>query len=119
MTGSKQSYFYVLYCNDGTLYGGYTTELKRRLKEHNEGVGAKYTRIKSKRPVQMIYAEAYYTRSKATKAEAAFKKLGRKAKEAYLEKQGVAFPLADQSECLIVEMDKPMERFRCKDGGSC
>lgn len=119
MAQSKQSYFYVLFCKDGSLYGGYTTELDRRLKEHNDGIGAKYTRMKSKRPVNMIYAEAYYTRSGATKAEAAFKKLTRKAKEAYLEKQGVGFPLNEQKECLVVEMEKPLTRYSCKDGGAC
>lgn len=77
-------YFYVLLCNDQSFYGGYTTELARRLKEHNAGTGAKYTHPKSRRPVQMIHAERFATRSEATKAEAAFKKLPRKQKEHYL-----------------------------------
>ncbi len=77
-------YFYVLLCSDQSFYGGYTTELARRLKEHNAGTGAKYTHPKSRRPVQMIHAERFATRSEATKAEAAFKKLPRKQKEHYL-----------------------------------
>ncbi|MGO3609088.1 MAG: GIY-YIG nuclease family protein [Enterococcus sp.] len=77
-------YFYVLLCSDQSFYGGYTTELARRLKEHNAGTGAKYTHPKSRRPVQMIHAERFATRSEATKAEAAFKRLSRKQKEYYL-----------------------------------
>lgn len=95
------SYFYVLHCNDGTLYGGYTTELGRREKEHNEGIGAKYTKPSKRRPVQMIYAEAFATRSEATKAEYAFKKQTRKAKERYLKQQGVVFPLRLHAGCVI------------------
>lgn len=77
-------YFYVLSCRDQTFYGGYTTDLIRREKEHNQGIGAKYTRPASRRPLQMIHAEAFSSRSEATKAEAAFKKLRRKDKEQYL-----------------------------------
>ena len=45
---ASNHYFYVLLCHDNTFYGGYTTDLARRLKEHNDGVGAKYTRLKKK-----------------------------------------------------------------------
>lgn len=86
-------YFYVLHCKDDTFYGGYTTDLARRLKEHNSGKGAKYTHPASRRPAQMIHAEVFTTRSEATKAEAAFKKLPRKQKLVYLEQvAGVATP---------------------------
>lgn len=95
------SYFYVLHCNDGTFYGGYTTELERREKEHNDGVGAKYTKPARRRPVRMIYAEAFRTRSGATKAEYAFKKQTRKEKERYLTQNGVSFPLKSQPACLV------------------
>lgn len=80
----NKHYFYVLLCNDQSFYGGYTTDPTRRLKEHNKGAGAKYTRIKSRLPVKMIHLEAFETRSQATKAEAAFKKNTRKQKEVYL-----------------------------------
>lgn len=80
-------YFYVLLCKDNTFYGGYTTDLIRRLHQHNQGVGAKYTHPASRRPLQMIHAESFATRSEATKAEAAFKKLVRKHKERYLTEQ--------------------------------
>lgn len=101
----KKSYFYVLYCKDGTLYGGYTTDIKRRLNEHNEGIGAKYTRPKRRRPARMLYAEAHSSRSLATKAEAAFKKLTRPVKERYLKENGVQFPLNKQKTCVVKEME--------------
>jgi len=99
MAGS--SYFYVLYCNDRSLYGGYTTDLDRRLKEHNSGTGAKYTRPQKRRPVKILYAEEYATRSEATKAEAAFKKLPRKEKDRFLKKQGVRFPFAKSTKRVV------------------
>ncbi|HLQ75613.1 MAG TPA: GIY-YIG nuclease family protein [Alloiococcus sp.] len=88
----QTSYFYVLYCRDNTLYGGYTTNIKRRLKQHNDGTGAKYTRMKSKRPVKMLYAEKYSSKSEAMKAEYAFKQLTRKQKERYLVNEDVVYP---------------------------
>lgn len=81
---ATESYFYVLLCSDHSFYGGYTTDPSRRLKEHNAGIGAKYTHPQSRRPVKMIHAERFATRSEATKAESAFKKLPRKQKEKYL-----------------------------------
>lgn len=82
----KQSlfYFYVLHCKDGTFYAGYTTDLNRRLEEHNAGIGAKYTRPARRRPLKMIHAESFKTKSLAMKAEYAFKQLSRKQKESHL-----------------------------------
>jgi putative endonuclease len=78
-------YFYVLKTADNTLYGGYTTDPARRLKEHNAGTGAKYTRLKKRRPVAMIHLEEFESKSEAMKAEYHFKHLGnRKKKEDYL-----------------------------------
>lgn len=81
---NKLFYFYVLECRDGTYYAGYTTDLEHRLKVHNEGKGAKYTRPKSRRPLVRIHEEVFKSRGEALKAEAAFKKLSRPQKEAYL-----------------------------------
>lgn len=78
----NKAYFYVLQCSDGSYYGGYTTEPARRLSEHNQGIGAKYTRHRI--PVQMIHLESFESKSEAMKAEAAFKKLTRPAKLRYL-----------------------------------
>ena len=69
---------YVLRCADDTLYTGITTDLVRRVYEHNQGKGAKYTRGRT--PVEIIYFECHDSRSSALKAEASFKKLSRKKK---------------------------------------
>ena len=90
-----------MHCNDGTFYGGYTTELKRREEEHNSGTGAKYTKPAKRRPLRMIYAEGFKTRSEATKAEYAFKQQTRKRKIQYLMQQGVEFPLSTDSACVV------------------
>ncbi len=84
----KSYYFYVLYCQDSSLYAGYTTDLSARLIHHNKGKGAKYTRVLSRRPVKIIYAEQWATKSLAMSAEARFKLLTRPQKEQYLSAHG-------------------------------
>ncbi|MEK5213965.1 GIY-YIG nuclease family protein [Psychrobacillus sp. FSL H8-0487] len=79
----KQHTFYVLECKDGSYYAGYTNDLAKRVKVHNEGKGAKYTR--AKRPVTCIYSELYETKQEAMQAEYAFKQLSRKQKITYME----------------------------------
>lgn len=69
------NYAYLLLCADGSLYAGWTNDLQRRLHTHNEGRGAKYTR--SRRPVRLVYAEAFETKEEAQKREYQFKKLRR------------------------------------------
>jgi putative endonuclease len=66
-------------CADGTFYTGWTTNPKERVKAHNTGKGAKYTRVR--RPVKLIYVEELPDRSSALKREWAIKKLSRKQKE--------------------------------------
>lgn len=84
MAQSNEHYFYVLLCADNTFYAGYTTDLNRRLEEHNSGKGAKYTRLKKRRPAKMIHHEVFQTKSDAMKQEYAFKQLSRAQKETYL-----------------------------------
>ena len=73
-------FLYVLLCSDGSYYTGVTTDVERRLKEHNTSHrGAKYT--KTRRPVKVIYLTPFGDRSSAQKAEYDFKKLTRKQKE--------------------------------------
>ena len=74
--------FYVLECNDGSYYAGYTNDLTKRITVHNEGKGAKYTR--AKRPVVCIYHETFETKREALQAEYAFKQLSRKQKTHYM-----------------------------------
>ncbi len=71
---------YLLACADGTYYAGITTDLGRRVDEHNRGKGARYTR--TRRPVRVVYAESHPDRSAATRREAEIKKLTRAAKAA-------------------------------------
>jgi putative endonuclease len=75
-------YLYILRCADDTLYTGITTDIERRIAEHNEGTGAKYTRGKG--PVEMIYSKKYRDRSKASVAEAKVKALSRAEKLALI-----------------------------------
>jgi putative endonuclease len=72
---------YVVLCFDNTYYCGITTNLQRRLNQHNgvKSGGAKYTR--SRRPCKLIYQEEHANRSVASKREYEFKKLTRKKKE--------------------------------------
>ncbi len=71
-------YAYILVCADGTLYTGWTTDLRRRLAVHNAGKGAKYTR--SRRPVTLRYAERCSTKEKAMHREWEIKQLSRAEK---------------------------------------
>ena len=71
---------YVLRCADSSLYAGITTDLQRRLMEHNSTKkGAKYTR--SRRPVTLLVSASYSNRSLASKAEYYFKKQKKSTKE--------------------------------------
>ena len=83
-------YVYVLECADGTLYAGYTTEPERRLKEHNAGIGAKYTR--GRLPVRMVYTASFATRGEALKEEARIKKLTRAQKLALISRPSSGRP---------------------------
>ncbi|MCK8826709.1 GIY-YIG nuclease family protein [Natroniella acetigena] len=71
-------YVYIVQCSDDTLYTGYTTDVNRRIKEHNQGKGAKYTRGRG--PVKLCYTEDYTTRSQAQKREYIIKQLTRQQK---------------------------------------
>ena len=81
----NEHYTYILQCADGTYYCGWTNNLDRRLKAHNEGKGAKYTR--SRRPVALVYYEAFSTKEEAMRREYEIKQLPRKKKEELIFKQ--------------------------------
>ena len=72
-------YVYVVECSDGTYYTGYTTDVERRVAEHNEGTAAKYTR--GRRPVELRHVERYTSQSDAMQREYAIKQLRRGQKE--------------------------------------
>ena len=73
-------YVYIVKCADNSLYTGVTTDLERRIGEHNHCTkkGAKYTRVR--RPVHLVYQEAQICRSSACKREAEIKKFTRQQK---------------------------------------
>ncbi len=75
----KNWYVYIVRCKDGTYYTGITTNIERRIDEHNSGQGAKYTR--SRTPVELEEFKRFSSRSNATKEECRIKKLTRVKKE--------------------------------------
>lgn len=79
----EHNYTYILRCADGTLYTGWTTCLDKRLAAHNSGAGAKYTR--ARRPVTLVYHEAFPTKEAAMAREWAIKQLSRAQKLALIE----------------------------------
>jgi len=73
------SYVYVLRCGDGSLYTGWTNDLKQRLAAHQSGKGAKYTR--GRLPIDMVYYEELPDKSTALKRENELKNLKKAEKE--------------------------------------
>lgn len=77
-------FVYIVECADTTLYTGITTDLERRLSEHNQSEKwAKYTRVR--RPVTLVYSEKHASRSEACKREYAIKQLSREEKMKLIE----------------------------------
>ena len=74
---------YVLSCADDTLYTGYTTDVARRVAEHDADEGAKYTRGRT--PVELVHVESFESRSAAMSREYAIKQLSRAEKEKLVE----------------------------------
>lgn len=77
---SGKYFVYIVECNDGTFYTGYTPDLEKRLKLHNTGRGAKYTR--DRRPVKLVWSKAYRYFKPAFLTEKRIKELTRRQKEA-------------------------------------
>jgi putative endonuclease len=72
-------YVYMVECADKTLYTGITTDIARRVEEHNHSPkGARYTR--SRRPVSLVYSEIFADRSSASKREYEIKKMNKRSK---------------------------------------
>ncbi|MDZ4403558.1 GIY-YIG nuclease family protein [Prosthecobacter sp.] len=79
---AKKWCLYVLRCKDGTLYCGITNDLASRIARHDAGKGARYTRGRG--PVKLLRSWPQKGKSAALKAEFAFKRLTRRAKDAFL-----------------------------------
>ncbi len=79
-------YSYILECSDNSLYTGITTDLERRVRQHNGEIvwWAKYTRVRQ--PVKLVYSEEFETRSEACKRESEIKKMKKIDKLKLIEK---------------------------------
>ena len=69
---------YIIECRDKKLYTGITTDIDRRVKEHNSGKGGRFTKFRA--PVKLVYTKKAHSRSAALKREAGIKKLSRTEK---------------------------------------
>ena len=84
MSANNEWIVYMLRCKGDTLYTGITTDIDRRVSEHNvSSLGAKYTR--SRRPVALVYTESAQDRSSASKREYQIKQMIKKQKERMIE----------------------------------
>ncbi|MDZ7745021.1 MAG: GIY-YIG nuclease family protein [Halobacteriales archaeon] len=79
MTTPTDHYVYIIECADGSFYTGYTTDVERRIAEHDAGEGAKYTRGRT--PVELRHTECFDTKSAAMSREYEIKQLSRPQKE--------------------------------------
>ena len=85
MKDDPKKYTYILRCADGTLYTGWTGDLDARIKAHNDGKGARYTR--SRTPVELVWSKAFSTKEEAMREEWRIKHLSRKEKLAIIDRQ--------------------------------
>ena len=101
----KMNYTYIVRCSDGTLYTGWTTDVELRVRTHNSGKGAKYTR--SRLPVTLVYYETYPTRQEAMRREGEIKQLTREEKKRLID---------GKKHCL--ESEKPLidDENHCLEG---
>lgn len=81
------NYTYIVRCSDGSLYTGWTNDLEKRIKKHNNGTGAKYTR--TRRPVVLAYYEEFQTKKEAMSREYMIKKLSKDQKEALVRRKNI------------------------------
>ena len=75
---SRGVFVYVVRCNDGTLYTGWTNNLEKRMEAHNAGTGSRYTR--GRRPVELVYIEKMSLKGEALRREREIKKMPRATK---------------------------------------
>ena len=82
------NYTYILKCNDDTLYTGWTNNLEKRIKDHNDGKGAKYTKSHQAQKVEAVWQsrEKSLAKEEAMKREYAIKQLTREEKKTLIEK---------------------------------
>lgn len=78
------NFTYMLKCKDESFYTGWTNDIQKRIRQHRQGKGAKYTR--GRNPLELVYLEFYENKEEAMKREAQIKKLNRREKEELLKK---------------------------------
>lgn len=78
-------YTYMVECSDGSFYTGWTNDLEKRIKAHNEKRGAKYTR--SRTPVRLVYYETFTEKQDAMRREYEIKQYSRREKEALIKQK--------------------------------
>lgn len=88
-------FVYMVRCKDGTLYTGWSVDVEARVRTHNAGRGARYT--KTRRPVKLIYSEEVATRGEALRRERAIKRLRRPQKLALAQQGNAKRPPAKKS----------------------
>ncbi|WP_415378560.1 GIY-YIG nuclease family protein [Halosimplex sp. TS25] len=86
-TPDADHFVYVLRCGDDTFYTGYTTDVERRVREHDAGEGAKYTRGRT--PVRLVHVEGFDSQSAAMSREYEIKQRSRAAKKRLFDEGGV------------------------------
>jgi uncharacterized protein YdhG (YjbR/CyaY superfamily)/predicted GIY-YIG superfamily endonuclease len=105
-------YTYILECSDGSLYTGWTDDIDKRIRAHNAGSGSKYTR--SRLPAELLYSEAFNTKSDAMRRECAIKKLKRSQKLELIEKKPEnRRKRVEEKEADIRSIDDYIAQFPC------
>ena len=94
---SEENYTYILQCSDGTYYTGWTNDLGKRVAAHNDGTGSKYTR--ARRPVKLVYCEAFETKQEAMRREWQIKHMRRADKQKLIAATAAAKELAGTAGC--------------------
>ena len=79
LSGKESYYVYLLLCDDGSYYTGYTNNVASRLERHKKGYGARYTRMR--KPKRVVYVEEFRTRRDAAKREQQIKALSHREKD--------------------------------------
>lgn len=87
------NYTYIVRCSDGTYYTGWTNDLEKRIAAHNDGTGAKYTKLRL--PVELVYHECFETKEEAMSREWHIKRLTRAQKSALIAAQTFALSQSD------------------------
>jgi len=111
----EKFFVYILECEDGTLYTGYTTDLERRFSAHLSGKGAKYTR--SHKPAGIVYYEVFDDRHEALSREWHIKKMKRREKEMLIKTGVDKKSLIDHNKIKRRRFMKEFRVFKCSDCG--